>query len=103
MTTPGPVSDPPLPRTLIDTTDGSSFAAIAANERGFAAEAETGEQAMVTPPSDVVLLSWSSATPTPTPPPPKTSAARPAAAAGASQAGRRRAADWTGSEGDGSG
>src|SRR3954451_7459390 len=100
--TPEPVSDPPLPRTLIDTTEGSTLAAMPAKDRGLLPEVDTGESAIVKPPSADVLLSWSRATPTPTPAPPKTSAAKPAAAAGANHAGRRRAG-WTGSEGDGSG
>src|SRR3954468_16941849 len=101
-TTPDPVSDPPLPRTLIDTTEGSTLAAMPAKDRGLLPEVDTGEPAIVKPPSADVLLSWSRATPTPTPAPPKTSAAKPAAAAGANHAGRRRTG-WTGSEGDGSG
>src|SRR3954453_6127415 len=81
--TPEPVSLCPEPCTLIETTDGSTFAATAAYP--VLGSAET-----VLPESDAIVRPGllddpppsSIAAPTPTPIPPKTRAATPAAAAG---------------------
>src|SRR3954453_1654364 len=86
----------------METTEGSTFAAMPAKERGLRPSVETGDPATVNPAPVASLESWSSATPMPTPAPPKTSAESPAAAAGATQPGRWRCGVSPGGGGEGS-
>src|SRR3954463_10217312 len=91
MITPEPVSCWPDPLTLIDTTDGSTRAAIAAYDFGLPATGLVPElDATLKPGVADELWPSSIAAPIPTPAPPKTSAAIPAAAAVVRQCDRSR-------------
>src|SRR2546423_15026806 len=88
--TPDPVPEPVSPRTLIDTTEGSTRAATAAKDVGLATLPLAGAGAVVNDDVGPLPLSPSIAAPMPTPAAPKTSADTPAAAAGTSQPRRGR-------------